>query len=265
MTIDEDAATAHPEDLLVEVKDGVAKLTMNRPDVLNALSAAHFRQLTDAVYDVGWRKDVGVVVLTGAGRAFCAGGDLRTLTKDIVVETGKWALQTLMALRRCPKPVLAVINGDAVGGGNELVIACDLAIASSKARLGQAGTRLGWAPVVGATNVFPLQIGEKRAKEIVFLSKIVPAEKALEWGWINEVVAPEELADAEARWCEQLLAMAPEGLHLAKVGANYWWDLAYTSMSGGLSMLHMGVSPDAAQEGISAFLEKRKPDWTPWR
>jgi 2-ketocyclohexanecarboxyl-CoA hydrolase len=263
--VDNEAGIAHPEDLLVEVKDGVAKLTMNRPDVLNALSAAHFKQLTEAINDVGWRREVGVVVLTGAGRAFCAGGDLRTLTKDVVVDTGKWALYTLLAIRRCPKPVIAVLNGDAVGGGNEIVIACDFAIASSTARLGQAGTRLGWAPVVGATNVFPVQIGEKRAKEIVFLSKIVPAQKAYDWGWINEVVAPEELAGAEKRWCDDVLAMAPEGLHLAKVGGNYWWDLAYSSISGGLSMLQMGVNPDAAQEGISAFLEKRKPDWTPWR
>lgn len=263
--VDNEAATAQPNHLLVEVKDGVAKLTMNRPEVLNALSAAHFQQLTDAINDVGWRHDVGVVVLTGAGRAFCAGGDLRTLTKDIVVHTGKLALYTLLAIRRCPKPVIAVINGDAVGGGNELVIACDFAIASSTARLGQAGTRLGWAPVVGATNVFPIQVGEKRAKEIVFLSKIVPAQKAYDWGWINEVVPPDHLADVEKRWCDDVLAMSPEGLHLAKVGANYWWDLAYTSMSGGLSMLHMGVSPAAAEEGISAFLEKRKPNWAPWR
>jgi enoyl-CoA hydratase/carnithine racemase len=260
-----EAGVAADDDLLVEIKDGVAKLTMNRPDVLNALSAAHFRQLTDAIYDVGWSKEVGVVVLTGAGRAFCAGGDLRTLTKDVVVDTGRYALQTCLALRRCPKPVLAVINGDAVGGGNELVIACDLAIASSTARLGQAGTRLGWAPVAGATNVFTTQIGEKRAKEIVFLSKIVSAQTAYEWGWINEVVEPDDLAAAEQRWCSELLARAPEGLHLAKVSSNMWWDLAYNSMSTGLSMLDMGVTPEAAQEGISAFREKRPADWRPWR
>jgi enoyl-CoA hydratase/carnithine racemase len=261
----EEASIANDEDLLVEVADGVARITLNRPEVLNALSAAHFRQLTAAILDVGWRRGVGVVVLTGAGRAFSAGGDLRTLSKDVLVHTTKYAVQTLLAIRQCPRPVLAVINGDAVAGGNELVIACDLAIASSSARLGHAGTRLGWAPILGATNVFTTQIGEKRAKEIVFLSKIVPAATALEWGWINEVVDPDELQAAEKRWCDELLARSPEGLQLAKAGANYWWDLAYASMAPSMSMLNMGVTPEAAEEGIRAFQERRPADWSPWR
>jgi enoyl-CoA hydratase/carnithine racemase len=253
------------EDLLVRVEDGVAWLTMNRPDVLNALTVAHFRQLADAFYDVGWRPDVGAVVLTGAGRAFCAGGDVSQLDKDVVVDSGKWALVACLAIRRCPRPVIAMINGDAVGGGNELVIACDLAIAAESARLGQAGTRLGWAPVVGATNFLSMQVGDKRAREIVFLSKIVPARTALEWGWINEVVGAEELEATTRRWCADLLARAPEGLHLAKATSNFWWDLSYAAMSSGLSMLHMGVSPDAVTEGTRAFTERRPADWTPWR
>src|ERR1700730_3910821 len=110
------------EDLLVEIKDRVAWLTTNRPEQLNPLSAAHFRQLAAAVYQVGWRKDVDVIVVTGAGRAFSAGGDLRTLTRDVVIETGNQAIQAFLTIRRCPKPVLAMVNGDAVGGGNELVI-----------------------------------------------------------------------------------------------------------------------------------------------
>jgi 2-ketocyclohexanecarboxyl-CoA hydrolase len=260
-----DEEIAHPDDLLVEVSEGVARIILNRPDVLNALSAAHFRQLTAAFLDVGWRSDVGVVVLTGAGRAFSAGGDLSKLSKDVLVESTKYSVQTLLAIRQCPKPVIAVINGDAVAGGNELVIACDLAIASSKARLGQAGTRLGWAPILGATNVFTTQVGEKRAKEIVFLSKLVPAQTALEWGWINEVVEPDELAAAEKHWCDELLHRAPEGLQLAKASANFWWDLAYASMASSMSMLNMGVSSDAAAEGIAAFREKRPADWSKWR
>jgi 2-ketocyclohexanecarboxyl-CoA hydrolase len=259
------AEVAHDDDLLVSVDGGVARITLNRPDVLNALSAAHFRQLTAAIHDVSSRAGVGVVVLTGAGRAFSAGGDLRTLSKDVLVDTTKYAIQTLLAIRQCPRPVVAVVNGDAVAGGNELVIACDLAIASSSARLGHAGTRLGWAPILGATNVFTTQVGEKRAKEIVFLSKLVPAATALEWGWVNEVVEPSELEAAEKHWCDELLARSPEGLQLAKSSANFWWDLAYASMASSMSMLSLGVSPEAAMEGINAFQERRPADWSPWR
>ena len=257
--------SARPEDLLIAVEDGIAWVRMNRPDVLNALTVGHFRQLTDAFYDVGWRRDVGVVVLTGAGRAFCAGGDVSTLDKDVVVEAGKYALFACLAIRRCPKPVIAMVNGDAVGGGNELVIACDLAVAAESARLGQAGTRLGWAPVVGATNFLSMIVGDKRAREIVFLSRIVPARTALEWGWVNEVVPDDELEGATRRWCDELLARAPEGLHLAKATSNFWWDLSYAAMSGGLSMLQMGISPEAVDEGTRAFLQRRPADWAPWR
>ena len=253
------------EDLLVDVADGVAWLKMNRPKVYNALSAGHFKQMTEALHDVGWRRDVGAVVLTGTEGVFSAGGDVRTLNKDTLVETINWALYTFTAIRRCPKPVIAMINGDAIGGGNELVIACDFAIAARSARLGQGGTKLGWAPVVGGTNFLGMSIGDKRARAITFLSRIVPATTAAEWGWINEVVDDEELEATTRRWCDEILARSPQGLQLAKVTANFWWDLAFPSMTGGLSMIDMGVSPEAVAEGTSAFLERRPPDWNRWR
>jgi len=256
---------AQPEDLLAKVEGGVAWLTMNRPQVLNALSFAHFRQLADALYDVGWRRDVGVVVLTGAGKAFCAGGDVSTLTKETLVDAGKWALVACLAIRRCPRPVIAMVNGDAIGGGNELVIACDFAVAAESARLGQAGTRLGWAPVVGASNFLSMSVGDKRAREIVFLSKIVPARTAAEWGWINEVVPDQDIMTATQRWCTELLARSPTGLQLAKASSNFWWDLSYAAMSSGLSMLDMGIDPEVVAEGTRAFLERRPADWGRWR
>jgi enoyl-CoA hydratase/carnithine racemase len=249
------------EDLLVEIKDRVAWLTMNRPEQLNPLSEAHFRQLGAAVYDVGWLKDVDVIVLTGAGRAFSAGGDLRTLTKDVVIQTGNQAIQAFMAMRRCPKPIVAMVNGDAIGGGNELVIVCDLAIAADSARLGQSGTKLGWAPVAGGTNFLAMSIGDKRSREITFLSKIVSAQVAYQWGWINDVVPKEELEAATGRWCDELKARSPGGLRLAKTTANIWWDLAFTSMSSGLAMMDAGLTQETLAEGISAFFEKRPPDW----
>lgn len=256
-----DPSVALPEHLRVEVADRVATLTFNRPEALNPLSAAHLRQLGDTVHEVSARPDVGVIVLTGAGRAFSAGGDLRTLTRDVVVQSGHAMLDALLAIRRSPKPVIARINGDAVGGGNEVVIACDLAIAAESARLGQAGTRLGWAPIAGATNFLGMMIGDKRSREITFLSKIVPATTASEWGWINEVVADDELDAVVDRWCHDLLERSPHGLRLAKTTANFWWDLAYASMASGLSMMGAGLTEETVVEGVGAFFDKRVPSW----
>ena len=256
-----DPNVALPEHLLVEVEDRVATLTLNRPESLNALSPAHLAQLGSTLYEVGQRDDVGVLVLTGAGRAFSAGGDLRTLTAKMVNEAGKHMLDALLAMRRCPKPVIAKINGDAVGGGNELVIGCDLAVASRTARIGQAGTRLGWAPIAGGTNFLTMAVGDKRSREITFLSKIVPAETACDWGWINDVVEPEDLDAEVAHWCSELLARSPGGLQLAKSSANFWWDLAYPSMAAALGQMSAGLTDATVSEGVSAFFDKRTPDW----
>ncbi|MQA92020.1 MAG: hypothetical protein GEU90_17650 [Gemmatimonas sp.] len=217
------------EDLLVEIGDGVGRVTMNRPETLNALTAGHFDQLTRAFECLGRAEEVRVVVLTGAGRAFSAGGDLSTLTRAVLIETATAALHTAISIRRCPKPVVAEVNGDAIGGGNEFVLA-DIAVAAISARLGQAGTRLGWAPVVGGSNFLSMSIGDKRAREVVLLSKIVPAVDALEWGWINEVVPADELRSATDTWCRDLILKSPDGLRLAKTSSNLWWDLSFASM-----------------------------------
>ena len=163
MPCDNDASVARPEHLLVDTDGSTAVITFNRPEALNPLSAAHLRQLANTVQEVSRRREVRTIVLTGAGHAFCAGGDLRTLNRDVVVEAGQAMLQALSAMRRCRQPVIAMVNGDAIGGGNEIVIACDLAIAAESARLGQAGTRLGWAPIAGATNFFAQQVGDKQS------------------------------------------------------------------------------------------------------
>jgi 2-ketocyclohexanecarboxyl-CoA hydrolase len=248
-------------DLLVDVSSGVARITLNRPENLNALSSAHFRQLCRAFERVGWRDDVRVIVLTGAGRAFSAGGDLTTLSRAAVIESANASLHTVLTIRRCPKPVIAMVNGDAIGGGNEVVIACDLAIAAEEARLGQAGTRLGWAPVIGGTNYLSMSIGDKRAREVVFLSKIVPAAVALSWGWVNAVVPRRDLETVTQNWCDELILRSPDGLRLAKAASNIWWDLSLASMSPGIALIESGLRDEVVAEGISAFFEKRNPVW----
>lgn len=253
------------EDLLVEVDDRVAWITFNRPDVLNAFGPPQFHRLADVLDDLSPRHDVGAVVLTGAGRAFSAGGDVRGMDKQGLVDTGIYAFRALTAIRRCRKPVIAMVNGIAVGGGNELVIASDLAIASRSARLGQAGTLIGACPVIGGTNVLPLQIGEKRAKQIVFYSEKVSAEQAHEWGWVNEVVDDADLRKVTEEWARRLLDLHPQSLQVAKASSNVWWNLSYDSMWNGLELLAMGIAPESMDEGRSAFLEKRTPDYEQWR
>jgi 1,4-dihydroxy-2-naphthoyl-CoA synthase len=158
-----------------------------------------------------------------------------------------------------------MVNGVAVGGGNELVIASDLAIAAKSARLGQAGTLVGACPVIGGTNILPLQIGEKRAKQIVFYSEKVSAETALEWGWINAVAEDDELEAVTRDWAERLLERHPQSIEIAKVSSNVWWNLAYDSMVNGLEMMKLGVPPASMDHARESFMEKQKPDYSQWQ
>jgi Enoyl-CoA hydratase/carnithine racemase len=251
--------------IVVEIDNRVAWVRFNRPEKLNAFDPDQFQRLTDLLDRLSVDPEVGVVVLTGNGRAFSAGGDVTEFTKAGLVETGIYALRAITAIRRCRKPVIAMVNGVAVGGGNEIVIACDLAIAARSARLGQAGTMIGACPVIGGTNLLPLQIGEKRAKQIVFFSEKVSAEQAHAWGWVNEVVDDEDLQGTVREWADRLLQLHPQSLQIAKASSNVWWNLSYDSMVNGLELIAMGVSADSVEEGREAFLAKRTPDYSPWR
>ena len=160
---------------------------------------------------------------------------------------------------RCPRPVIAAVNGAAAGGGNELVVACDLAIAARSATFGQTGPRVGSAPVTGATNVMSVQIGEKRAKELSFLCRRYTAEQALEMGLVNKVVDDDDL-DAQVRsWCAEITALSPRYLEIAKVSSNIWWNSARDSFTNGLGMLIQAIGSEDMVEGANAFLEKRPP------
>lgn len=252
-------------DILVRREDPLVWVTFNQPDRYNPFGPYQFRLLEGFLDDFSTDPDIGVVILTGAGKAFSAGGDVKTLDKKGLVQTGIYALRGINAIRRCRKPVIAMVNGVAVGGGNEIVIACDLAIAARSARLGQAGTLVGACPVVGGTNILPLQIGEKRAKQIVYYSEKVSAEKALDWGWINAVAEDDQLETVTREWAEGLLSLHPQSLEIAKASSNFWWNLAYDSMVNGLEMMSLGVPPDSMSEAREAFMSKRKPDFGPWR
>ena len=153
------------------------------------------------------------------------------------------------------------MNGAAVGGGNELVVACDLAIAAESATFGQAGVRIGSAPVLGGTNFLSMSIGEKRTKEVSFLCRRYTAKEALDMGWINAVVADDQLEEEVTKWVDELLDMSPRYLEIAKVSSNIWWNQCRDNYLSGLAMLVQAIGSEDMVEGASAFMEKRKPQF----
>ena len=163
------------------------------------------------------------------------------------------------AIRSCPRPVIAAVNGAAAGGGNELVVACDLAIAARSATFGQTGPRVGSAPVTGATNVMSVQIGEKRAKELSFLCRRYSAERALDMGLVNAVVDDDTLEREVQRWCDELHGLSPRYLEIAKVSSNIWWNSARDNFASGIGMLVQAIGSEDMIEGARAFLDKRPP------
>ena len=257
------------EDILFEVADGRATLTINRPERLNAFRGQTMMELIDAFERCADDESVGVIVLTGAGdRAFCVGGDVRepTATEHEKREQVGLYLRLGEAMRTCGVPILLRVRGWCIGAGHEINVIADLTISGESGMFGQAGTRLGWAPVWWTAQALARSVGEKRAREVVFLSRRYPAREALRMGLVNAVVADEDL-DAEVdRWCEAILRRSPQGIRMAKLALNAGSDAARGSILPSIEMnvLNHVHGPDPA-EGIAAFQEGRPPDWRPMR
>jgi 2-ketocyclohexanecarboxyl-CoA hydrolase len=251
------------------VDDHVAWITIDHEARHNSFDLATQSDLTAAFRACAGDHRIGAIVLTGAGeRAFCAGGFLGDLAEpdhNQLHQLFVGTVELVNAIRQARQPVIAAVNGYAMGGGNELVIACDFAIASDRAILGQTGPRIGSAPVVGGTNMLSLMIGEKRAKEVSFLCRRYTAAQACEMGWVNEVVPHEALHRRVREWCDEILALSPRYLEIAKISSNYWWDLLQPGFSHGSRLLAASAGCDEMQEGASAFMEKRKPDFMRFR
>ena len=244
-------------DVVVERRGEVGWIRLNRPDRMNSYDMAMGREVLTAVKDL---VDCGVIVLTGTGRAFCAGGYLANLADPDPEELRGMFMASLdlfEAIRTSPRPVIAAVNGAAAGGGNELVVACDLAVAAQSATFGQTGPRVGSAPVLGGTNLLAMSIGEKRAKEVSFMCRKYPAATALELGWINAVVPDERLVDETTRWADELLALSPRYLEIAKISSNVWWNQCRDNFVSGLGMLVQAIGSADMVEGATAFIEKR--------
>jgi len=252
-------------DVEVEPRGTSLWVRLNRPERRNAYDADMAQAIAEALEDAAAYHSV---VITGSGGSFCAGGALTNLSEpDLAGMRGLYrgSLRLFDAVRTCPRPVIAAVNGAAAGGGNELVVACDLAVAARSATFGQTGPRIGSSPVTGATNVMGVQIGEKRAKELAMLCRRYSAEQALAMGLVNEVVDDDALEATVEGWCDELAALSPRYLEITKVSSNLWWNAARDSFSTGLGMLVQAVGSADMVEGAEAFLEKRRPEFPPPR
>ena len=248
-------------DIEVERKGEVEWIRLNRPDRMNAYDAAMAEELIDAIQSAA---DSGVIVITGSGRAFCAGGYLADLSDPDPIALRRMfygSLHVYEAIRTSPRPVIAAVNGAAAGGGNELVVACDLAIAVESAKLGQTGVKIGSAPVLGGTNFLAMTVGEKRAKEIAVMCRRYTAAEALDLGWINAVVPDDELESEVTSWANELLKMSPKYLEIAKIRSNVWWNQCRDNYLSGLGMLVQAIGSHDMLEGAQAFMEKRTPEF----
>lgn len=248
-------------DIEVERTGEIEWIRLNRPERMNAYDAEMAQTLIEAIENAA---DAGVIVLTGTGRAFCAGGYLANLSDPDPKALRRMfygSLKVYEAIRTSPRPVIAAVNGAAAGGGNELVVACDLAIAATSATFGQTGVKIGSAPVLGGTNFLAMSVGEKRAKEIAFMCRRYPAQEALEMGLINAVVPDEQLREEVTKWAGELLNMSPRYLEIAKISSNVWWNQCRDNYLSGLGMLVQAIGSADMVEGASAFMDKRKPQF----
>jgi naphthoate synthase len=257
-------------DVRYEVEGGLAWITIDRPERMNAFRARTVEELIRCLKRAWASPEVGVVCLTGAGdRAFCAGGDQkqRAETGDYgPSESGLFEVEYLHRLiREIPKPVIAAVNGYAIGGGHILHLLCDLTIAAEEAEFGQTGPRVGSFDAGFGTAYMARVVGEKRAREIWFLCRRYDAETAERWGLVNRVVPAGELRAEVRRWADEILALAPTALRFLKQSFNA--DSEHIAGLGQLAFSGLGlfVDSDEAREGISAFSEKRPPDFAPYR
>jgi enoyl-CoA hydratase/carnithine racemase len=241
-----------------------ATIRFNRPEVLNAFDFQTLRELARACEDASWDDSIRVVVLTGTGRAFCVGADLKEWSEGYVgnpTEYWKWFGAFKDAhdrLREIGKPTVARINGIAVGGGNELQMACDLAVMVEDAFIRHVGPEHGSVPAGGATQWLTIMVGDRRAREIVLLCEEIPARKAEEWGLINRAVPADEL-DAEVdRLVESLARKLPQTTRYAKQHLNFWRDLAWhETINHARDWLALSMATDEPKAAIKGFLERK--------
>ncbi len=254
------------KEILFEEYNHIAKITINRPRYRNAFTPLTVWEMSQAFTYCRDHPDIRVVILTGAGdRAFCSGGDMHVKGRGgYVGSDGVPRLNVLdvqMQIRRLPKPVIAMVNGYAIGGGHVLHVVCDLTIASDNARFGQTGPKVGSFDAGLGASYLARIIGQKKAREMWYLCQQYTAEEALQMGLVNKVVPFDKLEDTTVEWAEIMMERSPLALRMMKAGFNAELDgqAGIQELAGDATMLYYTL--DEAQEGGRAFLEKRKPDF----
>ncbi len=266
------------EEILFEEYHGIAKITINRPQYRNAFTPRTTQELSQAFVECRERQNIRVVLLTGAmsevpegktladvKHAFCSGGDMHVKGRGgYIDEEGVPRLSVLdvqMQIRRLPKPVIAMVNGYAIGGGHVLHLVCDLTIASDNSIFGQTGPKVGSFDAGFGSSYLARIVGQKKAREIWFLCRQYSAQEALDMGLVNKVVPINQLEDECVAWAEEMMLRSPIALRMIKAGLNAELDgqAGIQQLAGDATMLYYFL--DEAQEGGKAFLEKRKPDF----
>lgn len=257
------------KEILFEVKDQVAWVTINRPEVLNSFREQTLDEMIDALKSTRNDPMIACAVITGAGdRAFSAGGDffaMKRLNRASAMHWNDRMLGLAMTIRGLNIPVIASVNGWCMGGGHELALWCDLVIASDDSMFGQSGAKVGACPTVGATQYIPRIIGERLAREMIFLARRFTAQEAVQIGLINKVVPKAELRKATIEWCETIKGHSAQTLRATKKSLNFESDLLYASWQHGMEFLAEVWGSEESLEGMNAFLEKRKPDFNKFR
>lgn len=256
------------ENIIYEKSGARATITFNRPQVLNAVNHGVLRELSLALKDASWDDSIAVLVLTGAGdRAFCTGADLQEQEKFLTRPRDYWKwmgefIEVHERLRNIGKPTLARLNGIVVGGGNEFNMSCDLAVAADDIYIRQVGTSHGSVALAGATQFLPLIVGDRRAREILFLNEEIPAAKALDWGLVNWVVPRAQLDQKVDEIVQKLVAKFPEKTRYTKQQLNFWRDLSWHLTIGhGRDWLAIHNTSPETYEGVRSFNQKRPPNY----
>ena len=257
------------EDILYQKsKEGIAKITINRPEVRNAFRPLTVKEMLQALNDAREDSEIGVIILTGAGdEAFCSGGDQRVRGDAGYQDSGTGHLRLNVLdfqrqVRTCPKPVVAMVAGYAIGGGHVLHVICDLSIAADNAIFGQSGPKVGSFDGGYGSSYLARIVGQKKAREIWFLCRQYNAKQALEMGLVNTVVPLEQLEEETLQWCHEMLRMSPVALRCLKASLNADCDgqAGLQELAGNATMLF--YMSEEGQEGRNAYLEKRSPDFS---
>lgn len=252
------------QDIIYEIRGPAVWISINRPEKYNAFRGQTCEELIHALNRAAWDKSVAAIVLTGAGdKAFCTGGDQSAHDGGYdgrgIIGLPVEELQS--TIRDVPKPVIARVNGFAIGGGNVLVTICDLAIASENAVFGQVGPKVGSVDPGFGTALLARVVGEKKAREIWMLCRRYPANEALDMGLVNCVVPHEDLDAEVEKWCAEIEALSPTAIAIAKKSFNQDTESIRGISGMGMQALSLFYETEESKEGVNAFLEKRKPDF----